>query len=700
VRRSEAAGLLSPAIGRPLLFAVAFACGLGAAAPLRAVLLLPPLLVVLLPSQKERRPALILSALGLLSGGLIPAVHGLTDPLPGLLRAWEAEGVDPGTTPIELRARVVEAGRIPGERVELVVRILESSAVGGCRRRGPPGRPILARLTAPDPGDGGGAWQPGRRLDLTARIAPPRNFGNPGAFDYRSWLRARGIVLVGTIKATGLIRPIPDSRPGLTGAAARLRGRLVRRIDRACGARGGRTAAFLAALLLGERRSIDPELERLLQRAGVYHIVALSGLNVALVALAAAGLLRLSRCPPAATRLVAGGAVLAYWLVAKGSGSIARAALMGLLFLAGGMAGRRVRGAGMAAVSAVLLLASSPASLFDAGFQLSYAATFALVLAPEASGGRGAAGRPPIRAATAALGASARAAVGTSLVAAHHFHTLTPAALVANLAAVPIASLLLFLALAIVTLEPLSFPVAAAGARLAGGLLGLLEWTAGLCAAFPWASFHVVPPGALLAAGSVAALPFLRRPGPVRWFAAAGLAVSLCVVAAAGRTGHPSGRLEVVMFDVGQGDSILLRLPEGGTILVDAGGFGRTGFDVGERVVAPALRSLGVLSIDLLAITHGHRDHLGGAGAILEAFRPRALWTGPLDPRDPVVRDLERRAEALGASIVRPRRGVWARMGGATMTVLNPAGGAGDRGGGGNDDSLVLRVTHAGAGCC
>ncbi|MGH9796837.1 MAG: ComEC/Rec2 family competence protein, partial [Candidatus Polarisedimenticolia bacterium] len=605
MRRSEAAAILSHAICRSLLFAVAFACGTGAAGALPAVLLLPPALIALLPSRGGRRPALLWSALGLLSGGLALSVDRLTDPLPGLLRAWDAERVEPGSTPVELRARVVEAGRIPGERVELVVRILESRPAGGCPRTAPPGRPLLARLTAPDPGDGGASWRPGQRLDLTARVGPPRNFGNPGAFDYRAWLRARGIVLVGTIKATGLIRPVPETSPGLRGAAARLRARLVLRIDRACGEHGGRTAAFLAALLLGERRAIDPDLERLLQRAGVYHIVALSGLNVALVAFVAAGLLRLSRCPPAATRVVAAGAVMAYWLVARGSGSIARAAVMGLLFFAGGAAGRRVRGAGIAAVSAVLLLASSPASLFEAGFQLSYAATFALVLAPVATCRRAAPGWRPIRAVAAALRTSALAAIGTSLVAAHHFHTVTPAALAANLVAVPIASLLLFLGLAIVTTEPLLFPVAAAGARIAGGLLDLLEGSSGLCAAVPWASFHVVPPHPLLAAGSVAALPFLTRPGRLRWIAAAGLGMSLILVAAAGRGGRPSGRLEVVMLDVGQGDSILVRLPEGGTILVDAGGFGRTAFDVGERVVAPALRGLGVLSIDLLAVTHG-----------------------------------------------------------------------------------------------
>src|SRR4029077_20194269 len=101
------------------------------------------------------------------------------------------------------------------------------------------------------------------------------------------------------------------------------------------------------------------------------------------------------------------------------------------------------------------------------------------------------------------------------------------------------------------------------------------------------------------------------------------------------------GRLHVTFLDVGQGDSAFLRFPRGATLLVDAGGVagppGRSPFDIGDRVVAPPLRVAGVRRLDYLVLTHGDPDHIGGAGAILEEFRPRHVREGiPVPPFVPL----------------------------------------------------------------
>src|SRR5437764_1908875 len=94
------------------------------------------------------------------------------------------------------------------------------------------------------------------------------------------------------------------------------------------------------------------------------------------------------------------------------------------------------------------------------------------------------------------------------------------------------------------------------------------------------------------------------------------------------------GRLHVAFLDVGQGDSAFIRLPHGSTLLVDAGGLSAAStFDIGDRVVAPVLRAAGVRRLDYLVLTHGDPDHIGGAGAILEEFRPRHVWEGVPVPR-------------------------------------------------------------------
>src|SRR5256712_6154195 len=133
-------------------------------------------------------------------------------------------------------------------------------------------------------------------------------------------------------------------------------------------------------------------------------------------------------------------------------------------------------------------------------------------------------------------------------------------------------------------------------------------------------------------------------------------------------------------------------------MLIDAGGFARTQFDIGSKVVAPALRSLGLLRIDILAIAHAHRDHLGGAAAIVRSFSPGAVWLGRMPLDDPAVQAIERVAKEGGGAVVFPRRGARIVLGGARVDVLNPGRGVDGTGPATNDDSLVLRVSFGGHG--
>src|SRR5207249_4842880 len=204
-----------------------------------------------------------------------------------------------------------------------------------------------------------------------------------------------------------------------------------------------------------------------------------------------------------------------------------------------------------------------------------------------------------------------------------------PVALVSNLFAVPIAGVLLVLALLVCALEPLAHPAAGALIGVARFLVETLERMTAAVAEPAWCSFAVLPPPVWLVLAGQGAI-FVAGVGGARARRAALLFVALAIAATAarGRAASSTGRLEVVALDVGQGDALLVRFPGGPTMLVDAGGFARSRFDVGARVVAPALRALGLLTIDILAITHAHRDHLGGAGAVLRSFSPGAVWLG------------------------------------------------------------------------
>jgi competence protein ComEC len=119
-----------------------------------------------------------------------------------------------------------------------------------------------------------------------------------------------------------------------------------------------------------------------------------------------------------------------------------------------------------------------------------------------------------------------------------------------------------------------------------------------------------------------------------------------------------------------------------------------TGFDVGERVVARALRAFGVRALDTLVITHGDPDHLGGAPAIVRAFAPRAVWEGiPVPPHAP-MRALRDVASAIGAEWRSVRDGERLSVAGVDIGVLHPAPADWERQRVRNDDSVVLDVRY------
>jgi competence protein ComEC len=153
------------------------------------------------------------------------------------------------------------------------------------------------------------------------------------------------------------------------------------------------------------------------------------------------------------------------------------------------------------------------------------------------------------------------------------------------------------------------------------------------------------------------------------------------------------GWIRLTMLDVGQGEALVVQLPGGRTLLVDAGG-GTPRFDVGERVIAPTLWSLGVRRLTWLAITHPDLDHIGGAMSVATIFGPDEIWEGV--PVDGELTRLALLAHARREGIGRRRlqRGDVVEAGGVVVTVVSPALSDWERVRTRNDDSLVLRVRY------
>lgn len=517
-------------------------------------------------------------------------------------------------------------------------------------RNVPPGQPVRARagLSVPRPGD-----------DVLAVVSvrgPPTPIGERGVLQ----------------QAAGALRA------GLAGAADEVL--------------PPRPAGLLPGLVVGDTRGMDPALDEDFERAGLAHLTAVSGANVAIVLTAVLWPLRRRAVGRRVQAVVAVVALIAFVVLAGPSPSVVRAAAMGavtILALAAGRPRAALPALG-AAVCGLLLL--DPGLARDAGFALSVAATAAIVLlAPTWSRSLRARGCWPVLA--DALAVSAAAGLATAPLIAALSGTISLVSLPANLLAAPAVPPATVLGLAGTFLVPMVPSVGDAVVWCAGWPTRWLVLVAERAAAVPDAitGWPAGTGGAILltvvllaGAGVLWRFPRLR---PLALAVLVGLVAVGWPLRQAVRGWPPADAL-VLACDVGQGDAFVVPTGPGAGVLVDAGP------EAGS--VDRCLDQLGIDSLPLVLVSHLDADHVAGLSGALAGRDVGVVATGTLAPADDRVDAFETVVRLSGGTREVLVPGDRRTVGAAAIDVLAPDPARVTAAAGANDLSLVVRITVRG----
>ncbi|MFH2013328.1 MAG: DNA internalization-related competence protein ComEC/Rec2 [Pseudomonadota bacterium] len=491
----------------------------------------------------------------------------------------------------------------------------------------------------------------GDRVRFICKSRRPRNFNNPGNYNYSKYLALQGIFATGYLKNSGEVIRIGEGdsnyfRKTIEGVREKIRNFIDKEPALT-------NREIIKALLLGEKGEISEETRDKFTVTGLAHILAISGLHMAFIALVASFFIRwilgYSEKLMLALNINKVAAILTifpvifYGFIAGFGISTLRATIMIVTFLMAIVIDRQRDLYNTIAIAAFIITIISPTSIFDVSFQLSFVAVLAILyLSPRILHYLSSIPHFPAKFNSSMTMmickytglltlVSITATLGTGPIVAYYFNRITLLGLISNIVIVPIVGfvivpLCLLVAIMIFIAPPLASILLNLGSFITDFVINIVE----LLSNVPGISLWVSTPTLFEIVLFYLFIVFLFNINRLKRSWCIPLILFLLIVGDYSYWYYAKNfnrNLRITFISVGQGDSALIEFPNGKRMLIDGGGGYNDIYDTGRNIVAPFLWKEKIKRVDYLLLSHPHPDHLNGLRFIAKNFNVKEIWT-------------------------------------------------------------------------
>ncbi len=477
--------------------------------------------------------------------------------------------------------------------------------------------------------------KPGYRIELKGNYNRGRGMRNPGEFDYAAYLRSKGLAGVLTSYRADGIKILDNSENDLKSVLFSVRKSIDRIIYRY---HEIRTASLLRGLLLADRSEIDQETKTEFINSGVVHVLAVSGLHVGFIAVIFLFLFGRFNLYLKSLLTIAG--LFTFLLITGSPPSVFRATVMAVVIIIAYLSGRSTNLFNSLALAAAIILLADPSELFNPGFQLSFAAVLSIAAVFPFFNSRISALRiknKAIKWLLTFIGVSLSAQIGTLPLTLTYFGKLSIVALAANVVVIPLIGVIVGVAIVTLAFAPILPAIAsyyaAANELFCGFLFKFVNYISSFDYSFISIKSYSAGDALIFYVFVILFFYFYGKLKHTSAKSALALLSLSCILLFSGFDDKPilpEGKLDVMMVDVGQGDSFIVKFPDGKTALIDAGSASYY-FDNGKSVLLPLMDYLDIDKFDYGFVSHIDLDHYGGFMSLIREGKVKEIYKPKID---------------------------------------------------------------------